>query len=99
MDHVRYKNKGVCKTSKVVYVSRKTRSSHEFTNKKYNSFSPLLDTECYKCNNYGHMAHENRRNMIKSPKQNMEEDVLTKHREEYTRVWKKKQEEMKKEEF
>jgi hypothetical protein len=36
--------------------------------------------------------------MIQSPKQNREEDVLTKHREEYTRVWKRKQEEPKKEE-
>ena len=36
--------------------------------------------------------------MIKSPKQIREEYVLTKHREEYTRVWKRKQEEPKKEE-
>jgi hypothetical protein len=81
-------------------VSNKTRSSHGFVDINYNSFAPLLDynTECYKCNNYGHKAHDYRSNIIKYPKQNMEEDVLTKHREEYTKVWKMKQEEPKKEE-
>jgi hypothetical protein len=97
-DHVRDRNRGSYKTSKDDYVSNKTRSSHGFANINYNSFSPLLDIECYKCNNYGHIAHDCRSNMIKSPKQNKEEDVLTKHREEYTRVWKRKQEEPKKEE-
>jgi hypothetical protein len=36
--------------------------------------------------------------MIKSPKKNREELFLTKHIEEYTRVWKRRQEEWKKEE-
>jgi hypothetical protein len=51
----------------------------------------------YGSNNYKNIALDCRRSMIKSPKQNMEEDVLTKHREEYTRVWKRKKEELKKE--
>jgi hypothetical protein len=81
-------------------VSNKTKISHGFVDRNYNSFSPLLDynIECYKCNNYGHIACDCRSNIIKSPKQNKEEDVLTKHREEYTKVWKRKQEEPKKEE-
>jgi hypothetical protein len=33
-----------------------------------------------------------------SPKKNNEEDVLTKHREEYTKVWKRKEKEPKKHE-
>jgi hypothetical protein len=76
-------------------VSNKTRSSHGFVDRNYNLFAPLLDynIERYKCNNYGHIN-----NIRKSPKQIMEEDVLTKHREEYTKVWKMKQEEPKKEE-
>jgi hypothetical protein len=99
-DHVRNINRGPYKTSKDDYVSNKTISSHGFANINYNSFAPLLDydIECYKCNNYGHIARDCRSNIIKSPKQNREEDVLTKHREEYTRVWKRKQEEPKKEE-
>jgi cytochrome c-type biogenesis protein CcmE len=36
--------------------------------------------------------------MLNSPKQIREEHVLTKHREKYTRVWKMKKEEQKKEE-
>jgi hypothetical protein len=76
-------------------VSNKTRSSHGFVDRNYNSFSPLLDynVECYKCNNYGHIACDCRSNIIKK-----EEDVLAKHKEEYTKVWKRKQEEQKKEE-
>jgi hypothetical protein len=82
-------------------VSNKTRTSYGFAKRNYNSFAPLLDyhIECYNCNNYGHIKHDCRRNIIKSPKQNMEEDVLTKNREEYTRVWKMRQKESKKEEY
>jgi hypothetical protein len=89
--HVRDINRGSYKTSKDEYLGNKTKNSHGFTNINYNSFVPLLDTECYKYNNYEHISHECRRNTIKSPKQNREGDVLTKHREEYTRVWKRKQ--------
>jgi hypothetical protein len=83
---VRYRNRGSYKTSKDDYVSNKTRSYHGFAIRNYNSFAPLLDTKCYKCNNYRHIAHDSRISIIKSPEQNKEEDVLTNHREEYTRV-------------
>jgi hypothetical protein len=73
-DHERHRNRGPYKTSKDYYVSNKTIISHGFANINYNSFSPLLDydTEFYKCNNYGHIARDCRRNIIKSPKQNRE---------------------------
>jgi hypothetical protein len=47
---VRDINIGSYKTSKNDYVRNKTRSSHGFVDRNYNSFSPLLDynTECYK---------------------------------------------------
>jgi hypothetical protein len=74
-------------------VSNKTKISNALVDRNYNSFSPLLDynVECYKCNNYGHITRGYRSNIINSPKQNMEEDALTKHKEEYTKVWKWKQ--------
>jgi hypothetical protein len=97
-DHMRDRNRGSYKTSKNYHVRNETKSSHWFVDKNYNSFSPLLyyNTKCYKYNNYGHKAHDCRSNIIKFPKQNKEEDVLTKHREEYTKVWKRKPEESKK---
>jgi hypothetical protein len=95
---VRDRNRGSYQTFKNDYVSNTTRSSHGFVDRNYNSFAPSLDydIECYNCNNYGHIEHDCRSSIIKSPKQNREEDVITKHREEYTRVWKRKQEEQKK---
>jgi hypothetical protein len=79
---VRNINRGPYKTLKVDYMSNKTRSSHGFANINYNSFSPLLDynTKCYKSNNYGHIERDYRRNMTKSPKQNKEQYVLSKHK-------------------
>jgi hypothetical protein len=67
---VRNKNIGPYNTSKDDYMRDKTRSSLRFTNKNYNSFSPLLDydTKCYKCNNYGHIACEFRSGILNSPK-------------------------------
>ena len=49
-DHVRDRNMGSYKTSKDDYVRNKTRISHGFANKNYNSFAPLLDynIEIYK---------------------------------------------------
>jgi hypothetical protein len=76
------------KISKDDYVRNKTRSYHGFDNKNYNSFSHILDIECHKCNNYKHIAHDYRSNMIKSAKQNKQEYVISKRREENTRVWK-----------
>jgi hypothetical protein len=69
-------NKGSYKTIKNDYVSNKTRISHGFLDRNYNSFAPLLDynVECYKCNKYGHITHDYRSNII-----NKEEDVLAKH--------------------
>jgi hypothetical protein len=80
---VRDINRGSYKTSMNDYVRKKTRSSHGFVDRNYNSFAPLLDynIECYKCNNYGHIARDYRSIIIKYPKQNMEEYFLTKHRE------------------
>jgi hypothetical protein len=68
---VRYRNIGSYKTSKNDYVIFKTISYHGFVDRNYNSFSPLLDynIECYKCNKYGHIAHDCIRNIINSPKQ------------------------------
>jgi hypothetical protein len=90
---VRDRNIGSYKTSKNDYVSNETRSSHRFFDRNYNSFSPLLDynVESYKCNNYRHIEDDCRSSIIKSPKQHREEDVLTKHREESTKVWKRKE--------
>jgi hypothetical protein len=51
--HVRDRNRLYYKTSKDDYVRNKTRSSHGFSNRNYNYFSPLLDTECCTCNKYG----------------------------------------------
>ena len=86
-------NRGPNKTSKDDNVSNKTMSSHGFANRNYTSFSPLIDydTECYKCNNYGYIEHDCKSRITKYPKNYMEEYVLTKHREEYTKVWKRKQ--------
>jgi hypothetical protein len=86
-------------TSKDNYVRNTARSSHGFSNINYNLFAHVLDcdTKCYKYNNYGHLACDCKSNVINSPKQNREEYVLTKYREEYTRVWKTNQEEPKKE--
>ena len=97
---MRDRNRDSYKTSKNDYVSNRTKISHGFIDRNYISFAPLLDynTDFYKCNNYGHITRDYRSNMIKSPKKNGEAYGLTKHREEYTRVWKKKQEESKKEE-
>jgi len=75
-DHVRDINRSSYKIVKGDYVSNKTRNSHEFVERNYNSFSPLLDynVECYKCNKYGHIGHDYRSGVIKK-----EEDVLAKH--------------------
>jgi hypothetical protein len=37
------------------------------------------------------MAYDCRRNITKSPKQKKEEDVISKNKEEYSKVWKRKQ--------
>jgi hypothetical protein len=59
-DHVRNRNTGPYTTSKDDYMSNKTRSSHGFTNRNYNSFAHILDydIESYKYNNYGHIARD-----------------------------------------
>jgi hypothetical protein len=65
-DHVRDINKGSHKTTKNDYMSNKTRSSHGFVDRNYNSFAPLFDynDECYKCNNYGNIACDYRSSII-----------------------------------
>jgi hypothetical protein len=69
---VRYRNIGSYKTSNSDYVNNKTKISHGFVDRNYNSFAPLLDynNEYYKCNNYGHIACDRRSNIIKNHKQN-----------------------------
>jgi hypothetical protein len=91
-DHARDINRGFYKTSKNGYVNNIIKSFHGFVDRNYNSFGPLHDynTECCKCNNYGHITRDCRSNIIMSPKQNRE-DVPTKHKEEYTKAWKRKQ--------
>jgi hypothetical protein len=81
-DHVRDINRGSYKTSNDDYVSNKNRISHGFSNINYNSFSPILDcnNECFKCNKYGHIACYCRSNIVGPPKQNREEDVLSKNK-------------------
>ena len=77
--------------------------SYGFLNRKYNSFSPLLDYNvvCYKCNYYGHIACFCKSGIVESPRQNRDEDILVKQKKEFTEVWKKKQEqeEQKKEKY
>jgi hypothetical protein len=68
-------------------MNNKTRGFHGHVDRNYNPFSPLhYKVECYKCNNYGHIARDCRSNMTKFSRQ------------EYTKVWKRKQEKENKEE-
>jgi hypothetical protein len=57
-DFARDINRGSYNTSKDNYVSKKTKISRGFANRNYNSLAPILDynTECYKCNKYGHIT-------------------------------------------
>ena len=54
------RNRDGYKTSKNDFMSNKNKTSQRFANKNYNSFAPLMNfnVECYKCNNFGHKAHE-----------------------------------------
>lgn len=45
---------------------------------------------CYKCNNYGHTIHFCRSSFVESPTQN--NDNLGKQKEEFAKVWRRKQE-------
>jgi hypothetical protein len=73
-DHVRDRNRGSYNTSENDYVINKTKISHGFVDRNYNSFSPLLDynTEFYKRKNYGNISCDYRRNITRYPKQNKE---------------------------
>jgi len=82
------RNRVSYKTSKNDYVSNKTKTSHRFVDRNYYSFSLVFD----------YTRHDYRSSIIMSPKQNREEDVITKHREQYTNVRKRKQEELNMEE-
>jgi hypothetical protein len=55
-------------------------STYGFSNKNYNSFSPLFGSNfvCYKCNNYGHIARFCRSGLVENFRQNKEEDTLAK---------------------
>jgi hypothetical protein len=91
------KSRNIYKTTINDYVSNKT--TQEFVDINYNPFSPLVSSnvECYKCNNFGHKAHECR-SILESTRQNMNEKYSTKHEKENTRVWKKKPDQQKGEE-
>jgi hypothetical protein len=91
------RSRDIYKTTRNDYISNKT--TQEFADINYNPFSPLMNSniECYKCNNFGHKAHECRRR-LESMRQNMKEKYFTKHEEENTRVWKKKLDQQKGEE-
>jgi hypothetical protein len=90
---MRDRDRGSYKTLKDDYVSNKNKIYHGFANINYDSFVPLLDynIECYNFHNYGHIGHYCRRSIVGPPKQNKEEYVLTKHIEEYSKVWKRMQ--------
>jgi hypothetical protein len=69
------------------HMNNQTRSFHGTIDRNYNPFSPLhYKVECYKCNNYGHIARDCRSNMTKPS------------RPGYKKVWKRKQEKENKEE-
>jgi hypothetical protein len=57
-------------------VSYKT-SKDEYVRKKNQS---------YKCNNYRNIAHYYRSTVVGPPKQNTEEYIFSKHKEEYSKV-------------
>lgn len=81
-DHVRRRDRGD-------YVSE-VKSSHE-NDRNYNPFTPLLyNIEYYKCNDYGHIAHNYRSNMKKYPRKNKEENVLIGNGEEYSKTYGKR---------
>jgi hypothetical protein len=52
------RSRDIYKTTRNDYISNKT--TQEFVDINYNPFAPLMNSnvECYKCNNFGHKAHE-----------------------------------------
>jgi hypothetical protein len=67
------------------------RKPHEAYNKNYNSFGSLNnEVECYKCNNFGHMAKDCR--LIVPPKEPKKD--FNSHVKEPSRIWKRKQDKL-----
>jgi hypothetical protein len=93
------RNKDAYKNPKNNFLSNKNKTSQGFANRNYNSFSPLMNfnIECYKCNNFGHKAHECR-SRLEPTKKNMKESFPAKHKEENTSVWRRKSDQQEKEE-
>jgi hypothetical protein len=71
------------------------RRSHEAQNRSYNRFGSLSDeVECYKCNNFGHMAKYCRLTIPpREPKKN-----INSHKKEPQRIWIRKQDQFNTEE-
>jgi hypothetical protein len=56
-DYMRNRSKISHKNYKDDHMNNKTRGFHGHVDRNYNPFSPLhYKVECYKCNNYGHIA-------------------------------------------
>jgi hypothetical protein len=67
------------------------RKPHESYNKNYNSFGSLNnEVECYKCNNFGHIAKDCR--LIVPPREPKQD--FNNHVKEPSRIWKRKQDEL-----
>jgi hypothetical protein len=72
-----------------------SRRSHEAQSRSYNIFESLsTEVECYKCNNFGHMAKDCR--LIVPPRESQQN--INSHRHEPQRIWIRKQDQFNTEE-
>jgi hypothetical protein len=81
-------------------VWNKNISTYGFSNRNYNSFSPLFDYNvvCYKCNKYGHITRFCRSGLVETYRENKEEDTLSKQNKETMGFWRRKKEQEKEKE-
>jgi hypothetical protein len=71
------------------------RRPHEAQSRSYNKFESLsVEVECYKCNNFGHMAKDCR--LIVPPRESQQN--INSHRQEPQRIWIRKQDQFNTEE-
>ena len=85
------RNRSSYNAPKYNYMNNKNGNPHG--NGNYGSFTPLVNfnIECYKCNNFGHKAHDCR-SLIKY-------DLISNENKVPLKIWKTKQEEKHMEEF